>query len=464
VAPPRHRRRTPRSQPSLADARSGLVVGAFRIEEERAAAQAGRRFLARELKGEGQVLLRFAPESIASDPAAIQRFLDSARRRAALSHPNLERVVACGDLAGWPWVALEIVDGGALAEELAEGRRLAAPRAVALLVDVAAALAAAHAAGLAHGSLSPASLLVDRRDRVKVANLGLEADPSASPARDLVALGATFYELLCGTPPRLEPGRQELPLRARDPRVPRDLAAIVERCLGWGARGGYGDCAALAADLAAVGARFAPRAAPPPAPAPGPSVAVAAPPDPEETQRIVSRLAALAALLVVVMIAMVALRPATSPRPAPPPPPAESESRPLRARLLPRLSLGAAESQAGAETATAEGETAPIAAEETATRDPGEATIESLDRLLAAVLEYTAAYGTAPPSLETLVVAGEAAAEDLVDGWQRPIAYRVDPGRVTVSSSGPDGVPGTGDDLAVDRRMPTPVVLPRRFS
>ncbi|MFN7942486.1 MAG: protein kinase [Thermoanaerobaculia bacterium] len=460
MAPPRHRRRTPRSQPSLADARSGLVVGAFRIEEERAAAQAGRRFLARELKGEGQVLLRFAPESIASDPAAIQRFLDTARRRAALSHPSLERVVACGDLAGWPWVALEIVDGGALAEELAEGRRLAAPRAVALLVDVAAALAAAHAAGLAHGSLSPASLLVDRRDRVKVANLGLDAGPSASPARDLVALGATFYELLCGTRPQLEPDRQELPLRARDPRVPRDLAAIVERCLGWGPRGGYGDCAALAADLATVGARFAPRAAPPPASEP----TVAALADPEETQRIVSRLAALAALLVAVMVAMVAARPAIAPRPAPPPPLAESESRPLRARLLPRLSLGAGESQAGAESASAEGETAPIAPEEAATRDPGEATIASLDRLLAAVLEYTAAYGTAPPSLETLVVAGEASAEDLLDGWQRPISYRIDPGRVTVSSSGPDGVAGTSDDLAVDRGMPTPVVLPRRFS
>ena len=109
---------------------------------------------------------------------------------AGLTHPSIVQVFDQGEEDGEPYAVYEYLSGGSLEQRLEAGS-LGEAEAESVAADVSAALAYAHAQGVTHGSLGPASVLLGADGRAKVA--GFAGD--ATPEDDERALGALLQTL-----------------------------------------------------------------------------------------------------------------------------------------------------------------------------------------------------------------------------------------------------------------------------
>jgi serine/threonine protein kinase len=177
------------------------------------------------------VAMRLLPASATPHLAAVMADLKAV---AALSHPNLVRVLGAVDVQGQRAVVTELVQGATLAAPLKAGQRLGLPQLQGVARALLQALAFAHAKGFAHGSLQPSNVM-SAGGQIKLADLGLgrlhlalvPASPYRAPegrldaAGDVFAFGALLHHLLAGQPP--QPG-------ASAP-LPPPFDELVRRCL-----------------------------------------------------------------------------------------------------------------------------------------------------------------------------------------------------------------------------------------
>jgi serine/threonine protein kinase len=244
-------------------------------------------YKARQLGLNRLVALKMILAGVNASPQDLARFRAEAEAVAQLQHPSILQIYEIGEQNGCPFLALEYVGGGSLAEHL-NGTPIAPRQAAELVLALARAVHHAHEKGIVHRDLKPANVLLQPDGTPKIADFGLAkraesnqahtqtgtilGSPSymspeqasghidqIGPTTDGYALGVILYELLTGRPPfkgatlleTIDQVREHDPVPPRflQPKTPRDLETICLKCLEKSPRRRYSSAADLASDL-----------------------------------------------------------------------------------------------------------------------------------------------------------------------------------------------------------------------
>jgi len=156
------------------------------------------------------VALKFVSEAGTETSDAVDRHLREARAASALNHPNICAIHDIGEWEGRRFIVMELLEGSGLDERIGHGP-LDVDTAIGLAIQVADAIAAAHAKGIVHRDIKPANILVTDRGSPKVLDFGLakrSAGPEGKPGPDdatRTALDATTPGSVMGTVSYMSP-------------------------------------------------------------------------------------------------------------------------------------------------------------------------------------------------------------------------------------------------------------------
>jgi serine/threonine protein kinase len=214
-----------------------LVADKYRVERLIGRGSVGVVFAARHELLEKRVALKLLSEEAASTPEAVRRFYKEARAAAQIESDHVARVLDVGQTGGgFPFMALELLDGVDLAKLLEERGPMLASEIVGWVLQALEALAEAHSLGIVHRDLKPANLFLARRrdgtHTLKILDFGISKSPAAvgaattltvtssilgspvymapeqlrdaksvDPRADIWAIGVVLYELLTGRLP-----------------------------------------------------------------------------------------------------------------------------------------------------------------------------------------------------------------------------------------------------------------------
>jgi Protein kinase domain len=267
-------------------AASAPAIAGYEILKELGRGGMGVVYKARHLRLKRLVALKVILAGGHAGAAEFARFRVEAEAVARLQHPNVVQVFDVGEQEGLPFLAMELVEGGSLAERVVD-TPLPSAEAAALVRTLAGALQAAHEAKVVHRDLKPANVLLTSDGMPKVSDFGLakkldDAGETATgavlgtpsymapeqasgnakevgPAADVWALGAILYKLLTRRPPFQAATTMDtilqvledepVSLRRLNSRVPRDLETVCLKCLEKDQARRYHSAGALAEDL-----------------------------------------------------------------------------------------------------------------------------------------------------------------------------------------------------------------------
>ena len=271
--------------PAAAPAELPAVAG-YEVLAELGRGAMGVVYQARQLRPNRVVALKMVLAGAHAASSDLRRFLAEAEAAAQLQHANIVQVHEVGSHGGLPFISLEYVDGGTLAQKL-KGTPLPPKEAAVLTATLGRAVQYAHRHGVVHRDLKPGNVLLTADGAPKIADFGLakcgaagpgmtqagailgtpsymapeqaEGKADVGPAADVYALGAILYELLTGRPPFQAPtpldtvlrvvNDEPVPPRKLQPKAPSDLETICLKCLQKDPRKRYASAAALADDL-----------------------------------------------------------------------------------------------------------------------------------------------------------------------------------------------------------------------
>ncbi len=278
----------------------------YRIVKQIGVGGMGEVYLAEDSRLRRRVALKVLPEEIAADAERLLRFEREAHAASALNHPNILTIFEFGNDKGVHFLASEFVEGKTLREMMVAGRVEIAD-ALKIVIQVASALQAAHAAGIIHRDIKPENVMIRADGYVKVLDFGLAkiveqlsanswtsesaetrthfqtqagsvmgtaAYMSPEQARgkrvdnrtDIFSLGIVLYELLTSRLPFMGEtvnhlivsiiDKEPLPISTADFQIPGELEKITLRALAKNTDRRYQTAAELIGDLKALRKRL----------------------------------------------------------------------------------------------------------------------------------------------------------------------------------------------------------------
>jgi serine/threonine-protein kinase len=244
-----------------------LIAGRYRLDH----CLASGRF-AEVWRGTDEILARpvavkLLHADLAGSPEALARLRDEARDAGSLAHGGIVRVYDYDEPASpdRPFLVMEFVDGPSLADVLVGGP-LEPGRVMDIVAQAAAALQAAHQAGLANCAVTPENILLSRDGLVKLTHFVLSraGGPAAS---DLYSLGEVAYRCLAGEQPSGGPpsdvalAHQHRPAPPLPPTVPAEVAALISQLMAEDPADRPGSAGAVASSAGELRDRLDPQAA-----------------------------------------------------------------------------------------------------------------------------------------------------------------------------------------------------------
>lgn len=280
------------SSPATGLGSAGFLAGRYRLGPPLGSGGMAEVVRAEDTRLGRPVAIKILRAGLASDLAFRRRFESEARAAAGLSHPNIVAVYDVGEAPdGRPFIVMELVEGGSLADRLRRGR-LPRLEVVKLVLGLLSGLGAAHDAGLLHRDIKPGNVLLAGDGSAKVADFGiakalLDSDGNLDLTRtslvlgtprylapertlggdatirsDIWAVGVVLYEALTGQPPFVGSTAFDLMAAAGSGRVapaPGPLTPLDERILAVATRAlapdpswRFSSAAAMSAELMAA--------------------------------------------------------------------------------------------------------------------------------------------------------------------------------------------------------------------
>ena len=257
-------------------------LGQFLLLKRLGQGAMGEVFEAKDITLGRHVAIKVLGKKVAADEEAMRSFVREARNLAALNHRNVVQVHSIGVEKGQPYIVMELVSGGRVDQMVQKDVPGDERRLLEIMIDAARGLEAASNAGLVHGDVKPANILIDTHGQAKIVDFGLArfeesqvegkiyGTPFYLPPEllqgkiadlrsDMYSLGASFFHALAGRAPfKAKTVKDIVRMRLVDPApnlrtlVPLlhpKTAEVIAKTLEKSPDSRYGSYAELVADL-----------------------------------------------------------------------------------------------------------------------------------------------------------------------------------------------------------------------
>jgi len=209
-------------------------------------------YKARQLSLNRIVAIKVLPKRFTENPEYVERFYKEGQAAGKLNHPNIVQAIDVGEAGGYHYFVMEYVEGKTIADDLSAGKVFDEREALEIIIQVAHALAHAHARVLIHRDVKPKNIMIGKDGAVKLADMGLARETTdieaaqteagkaygtpyyISPEQirgkvdidgraDIYGLGATFYHMVTGRVPFMaEDSVEVMRKHLKEPLVPPD--------------------------------------------------------------------------------------------------------------------------------------------------------------------------------------------------------------------------------------------------